>query len=108
MSAIGLGLVIIGAALAATEAHVVSHGVLGTLAIVSLATGLALTVAGAGGSIAAAIVVGLAVGAVGVFFGSLVMRRALEARRRPVRGGHAGLLGHLGELRSGRVFVDGA
>jgi membrane-bound ClpP family serine protease len=113
MSALGLALVIIGAALAATEAHVVSHGALGSLAVVALAAGLALTVAGAGGSVAAALVVGLAVGIVGAAFGALVLRRVLEARRAPVRGGAAGLLGHQGEVRRvpapvGRVFVDGA
>jgi membrane-bound serine protease (ClpP class) len=109
MSALGLGLVIIGAALAATEAHVVSHGVLGTLSLVALATGLGLVVAGAGGSIAAALGVGFAIAIVGAVFGTLVLRRLLAVRRTPVRGGQAGLLGHLGELRSGqRVFVDGA
>jgi membrane-bound ClpP family serine protease len=113
MSGLGLALVILGAALAATEAHVVSHGVLGTLAVAALATGLALTVAGAGSGVLAAVVVGLAVAVVGAVYGAMVLRRVLEARRAPVRGGPAGLLGHKGELRRvpapvGRVFVDGA
>jgi membrane-bound serine protease (ClpP class) len=113
VSGIGLALVIFGAALAAVEAHVVSHGVLGSAAVAALAAGLALTVAGAGGGVAAAVLVGLAVGAVGAFYGAMVLRRVIEVRHTPVRGGSAGLLGRRGELRSapapvGRVFVDGA
>jgi membrane-bound ClpP family serine protease len=113
MSALGLALVIVGAALAAAEAHVVSHGVLGSVALGAVAAGLALTVAGAGGSLAAALVVGLAVAVVGAVYGAMVLRRVLDARRAPVRGGAAGLLGQQGEVRRvpapvGRVFVDGA
>ena len=44
MFALGLLLVLVGAALAAAEAHVPSHGVLGSGAVVALATGVALLV----------------------------------------------------------------
>jgi membrane-bound serine protease (ClpP class) len=53
------------------------------------------------------------VAAVGGAYGAIVLRRVLETRRAPVRGGPAGLLGRRGEVRRapapvGHVFVDGA
>ena len=48
MSAIGLLLVLVGATLVVAEAHVPSHGALGTAAAVALAAGIGLLVSGAG------------------------------------------------------------
>jgi membrane-bound ClpP family serine protease len=66
MSALGLLLVLVGAALVAAEAHVPSHGALGAAAVASLAVGVGLLVSAAGGaavaSILAALVVALAGG----------------------------------------------
>ncbi|MGH2919207.1 MAG: NfeD family protein [Solirubrobacteraceae bacterium] len=113
MFTIGLALLVLGAALAVAEAHVVSHGVLGIAAVVALAGGVALSVAGAGAGLAAGLAVGLAVGAVGAVYVAFVVARVLAARRSPVRGGPAGLIGRRGEVRAvpepvGRVLVDGA
>jgi membrane-bound ClpP family serine protease len=113
VSSFGLALLILGTALAVTEAHVVSHGILGTAALAALAAGIALLVGGAGGGLALALAAGLAAGAVGAVYLALVVRRVLAARRTPVLGGAAGLIGRRGELRAipapvGRVLVDGA
>ena len=48
MSEIGLFLLVVSAALAVAEAHVPTHGALGGAAVVSLAAGIALVIAGAG------------------------------------------------------------
>jgi membrane-bound serine protease (ClpP class) len=95
------------------EVHVVSHGVLGSAALAALTGGVILTVTDAGAGLAVALAIGLSAGAVGAVFGAFVLARAMAARRAPVRGGPAGLIGRLGEMRSasapvGRVLVDGA
>jgi membrane-bound ClpP family serine protease len=110
MATFGLVLMVLGAALAVAEAHVVSHGVLGTGAVLALTGGVVLVVEGAGAGLAVALAVGLSVGLVSALYGFFVLRRALAARRTPVRGG---LIGRLGEVRTapapvGRVLVDGA
>ena len=113
MSGIGLLLVLVGAALVVAEAHVPSHGALGTAAAVALATGIGLLVSGAG--LGAAAVLG-AVVATALFSLALVLlmaRKGLATRRIRARGGAEGLVGRLGEVRAppapvGCVFVDGA
>jgi membrane-bound serine protease (ClpP class) len=110
---IGLLLLVLGAALAVAEAHVVSHGILGSAAVVALAGGVSLSVAAAGAGLAVGLAVGLAAGAVGAVYVALVLARVLAVRRSPVLGGPAGLIGRRGEVRTvpepvGRVFVDGA
>ena len=113
MSSLGLALLIMGTALAVAEAHVVSHGILGAAAVAALATGIALLVDGAGGGLALGLAAGLAAGVVGAIYLAFVVNRMLAARRTPVRGGAAGLIGRRGELKAaptpvGRVLVDGA
>src|SRR6185503_11721533 len=62
MTALGLALLVIGAALAVVEAHVASYGILGALAVVALAVGAGVLVDAAGGGIALGLAVGLAAG----------------------------------------------
>jgi membrane-bound serine protease (ClpP class) len=113
MSALGIVLMLSGAALAAAEAHVQSHGALGTGAAVALAVGVALLVVGEGASLALALLVGLALGAVAAGYVWLVVRKGVAASRAAVRGGAEGLIGRVGEVRAvpaplGQVFLDGA
>ena len=56
MFALGLSLVLAGAALAAAEAHVPSHGLLGSGAVLALATGVALLLSAAGSTTLVAVV----------------------------------------------------
>jgi membrane-bound ClpP family serine protease len=106
-------LLLAGAALAAAEAHVQFHGVLGVTAAVAAATGIALLVADAGAGIAIALVVGLCLGLLAAGYSLLVFRKGLAATRRRVRSGPEGLIGRVGEVRAapapvGQVFLDGA
>ena len=113
MVTIGLLLLVLGAALAVAEAHLVAHGTLGAAAVVALAGGVGLSVAGGGAGVVVGLAVGLAVGVLGAAYLAFVVTRAQAVRRLPVRGGQAGLIGRRGEVRTapepvGRVFVDGA
>ena len=113
MSNIGIVLLLIGAALAATEAHGPSHGAFGSAAAVAMAGGMALVIAGAGLGIAVALAVGLAAGVVATVYAWIVVQKALAVSRRAVRSGAEGLIGRVGEVRAtpaplGQVFLDGA
>jgi len=103
--ALGLLLVLTGAALAAAEAHVPSHGALGGGAVISLATGVALLAVAAGSTAFAAILAGLIVAAAGGAALYTMVLKALSVRR---LGTSNGLIGRIGVARaSDRVFVDG-
>jgi membrane-bound ClpP family serine protease len=111
MSALGLILLLIGAALVAAEAHLPSHGALGTAAVVSLALGVALLVSGAGAAAVIAILAALAVALAGGVWMTLLVRKVVGARRLPPP--RDGLVGRVGIVRAapeplGQVFVDGA
>jgi membrane-bound ClpP family serine protease len=104
--ALGLLLVLVGAALAAAEAHVPSHGALGCGAVIALATGVALLMSAAGSAALAAILVGLAVAAAGGVALWLVVRKGLATRRLKATNT---LIGRVGVARGeDSVFVDGA
>jgi membrane-bound ClpP family serine protease len=106
MSDIGLLLVIVGAALVVAEAHLPSHGVLGTGAVVALTLGVILALTGAGTAVGVAVAAGLGVGAVGALWVWILVRKALATRRLRLRNG---LIGRIGTVKqSGQVFVDGA
>ena len=114
MSAIGLLLVLVGATLVVAEAHVPSHGALGTAAAVALAAGIGLLVSGAGLGTAAVLGATLATALFSLALVLLIARKgAGDAAPPRARGGAEGLVGRLGEVRAapapvGRVFVDGA
>jgi membrane-bound ClpP family serine protease len=109
VSTFGIVLMLLGAALAAAEAHVQFHGLLGAAAAVAAGSGLALVVAGAGAATAVALAVGLVVGLLAAGYALLVLRKGIAVTRRRVRSGPEGLIGQLGEARtSGQVFLDGA
>ena len=113
MSGIGLLLVLVGATLVVAEAHVPSHGALGTAAAVALAAGIGLLVSGAGLGAGAVLGATLATALFSLALVLLIARKGLAARRLRARGGAEGLVGRLGEVRAapapvGRVFVDGA
>jgi len=104
--ALGLSLVLAGAALAAAEAHVPSHGLLGSGAVLALATGVALLLSAAGSATLVAVVAGVGVGLVGALLLALIVRKALATRR--LRASNS-LIGRVGVARSeDAVFVDGA
>ncbi len=113
MSTLGVVLLLLGAALAAAEAHVPSHGALGGSAAAAAAGGIALVIGGAGFGLAAALAAGLIAGLVAAVYVWVVLRKTLSASRRRVRGGAEGMIGRVGEVRAapaplGQVFLDGA
>jgi membrane-bound ClpP family serine protease len=109
VSTLGIALMLLGAALAAAEAHVPSHGALGGGAAVAAAGGVGLVVAGVGFGLAAAIAAALVLGLMAAGYVLLVVRKALIASHKRVRSGAEGLIGRVGEVRSaGQVFLDGA
>jgi len=113
VTTLGLVFLVLAAVLAVAEAHVVSFGILGGLAVASLAAGVALVVEGAGGDLAVALGLALAAGLLGVIGCVVLVKQAVRTRRTPVRGGATGVIGRRGEVRTppapvGRVLVDGA
>src|SRR3954468_18127402 len=103
MFELGLLLVLVGAALAAAEAHVPSHGALGSGAVVALATGVALLVSASGSAAVVAILAGVVVGVAGGAALLVMVRKALATRR--LRATNS-LIGRLGVARgSDCVFV---
>jgi membrane-bound ClpP family serine protease len=112
MTALGLVLLLAGAALVIAEAHV-PGGVLGVLGGVALIAGGIVIIAALGGGAALAVPVGLGIGAIAGGWTLAVNRKAAAASRTPVRAGAEGLCGQVGVVRrwaepSGQVFVDGA
>jgi membrane-bound ClpP family serine protease len=113
MSTVGILLVLVGATLLVAEAHVPTHGALGTTAAVALAAGIGLLVSGAGLGAAAVLGTTLVAALFSLGLVAVVVRKGMATRRIPARGGPEGLIGHVGEVRTapapvGRVFVDGA
>jgi membrane-bound serine protease (ClpP class) len=112
MVEIGVVLAVIGVALLVAEAHV-PGGVLGVTGGITLATGAALALAGAGGG--AAVIVGVVLGvlvASGLWL-AIATRKALATRQLRSASGRDALSGRCGVVRSwqngdGQVFVDGA
>lgn len=106
MPALGLMLVLVGAALVVAEAHLPSHGALGTGAVAALTLGVILALAGSGAAVGVALAAGLGVGAGGALWIWILVRKTLATRRLTARNG---LVGRLGTVKpSGQVFVDGA
>src|SRR5689334_15946835 len=106
MFALGLLLVLLGAILVALEAHVSSHGILGSGAIAALAVGIALLLTAGGSTVLVAVFGGLTVALAGGAWVTVVARKALGTRRLRERNS---LVGRMGVARGeDSVFVDGA
>src|SRR5947207_10548271 len=112
MSTFGVVLMVVGAALMVAEAHVPSHGALGTTAAALLTAGVALALSGAGVAGGAVIAAALAVGLAGMGMAWLLLVKSLATRRLAVRSGPRALLGRVATVRSvpaplGQVQLDG-
>jgi membrane-bound ClpP family serine protease len=100
VATLGLVLVVVGAALMVAEAHVPSHGALGTGAAAALTAGVVLALSGAGAPGAAVIAAGLAVALAGLALAWLLLKTSLTAHQRAVRSGPRTLIGRVGTVRS--------
>jgi membrane-bound serine protease (ClpP class) len=113
MSTLGIVLMAVGATLMVAEAHVPSHGVLGTGAAGALTAGVVLVLSGAGVPAGAVVGAAAAVCAATLLFSLLVVVKSLAARRLAVRSGSRALVGRVGTVRcvpapTGQVQLDGA
>lgn len=113
MTALGVSLLIVGAIVIVAEAHVPSLGMLGGPGVLAVGVGALLAVSGLGGGVALAVITGLLLAAAGIGAVALSVTKGLAVRRRRVRAGPEGLIGHTGVVRSwaeptGSVLVDGA
>ena len=113
MTALGVSLLVVGALVILLEAHVPSMGLLGGPGVLLLVLGSVLAILGLGGGIAVTLLTALLLGAVGCTTVLVSVRKGMAVRRRRVRTGGEGLIGHLGVVRSwetsdGKVQVDGA
>jgi len=104
----GISLLVIGVALLVAEAHVAGFGVLGSAGVLALVVGIVLSVAGAGAGPLLIVPAALCVTAIGAAYVWFVTSKGLAVRRTPLRSGSRALVGRLGEVRNGQVFIDGA
>jgi membrane-bound ClpP family serine protease len=112
MTTLGVSLLILGAIVIVAEAHVPTLGMLGGPGVVAVAVGSVLAVSGLGGGLALALVTAVLLTVIGVGVVGLTVHKGLGVRRRRVRAGPEGLIGHLGVVRAwaeptGSVLVDG-
>src|SRR5947207_3102163 len=113
MTALGVSLLIIGGIVIVVEAHVSSLGLLGGPGVVALGVGAVIAVSGLGGGLVLGVVIAFLLVAVGVGLLTVSLRKGMAARRRRVRTGAEGLIGHIGIVQNwanpaGKVLVDGA
>jgi membrane-bound ClpP family serine protease len=113
MATLGILLVLAGAALMVAEAHVPSHGALGTGAASALTAGVVLTLSSAGAPGAAVVAAGIAVALAGLALAWLLLVKSLASRRLAVRCGPRALVGRMATVRRvpapvGQVQLDGA
>ena len=112
MIAIGIVLVLAGAALLVAEAHAPA-GVLGVAGGLALASGAALSIAAAGGGLAIVLPVTVGAGAIAGLWLALATRKALAIQSLGSSAGREALSGRVGVVRNwsesgGQVLVDGA
>ena len=113
MATLGVILVVVGAALMVAEAHVPTHGALGTGAAAALTAGVVLALSGAGAPGGAVVAAGVAVALAGLALAWLLLAKSLAAHRLAVRSGPRALIGRVATVRSvpapvGQVQLDGA
>jgi membrane-bound ClpP family serine protease len=112
VTAIGILLLLVGAALVVVETHVPSLGFLGVPGALALIGGAALAVSGLGGGVGVVVAVAAAIALCAIPGLLLVARKGNAARRRRIRTGAEALVGQTGVVRNwsergGRVLLEG-
>jgi membrane-bound serine protease (ClpP class) len=110
---LGVILVVVGAALMVAEAHLPSHGLLGSGAAAALTAGVVLALSSAGAGGAAVVAAGVTVALATLALAWLLLRKSLTAHRMSVRSGPQALTGRVATVRAvpapvGQVQLDGA
>jgi membrane-bound ClpP family serine protease len=111
MIAVGLVFVVLAIVLVLAEAHLTTGGLIASVGVIALVSGLTLLLIGAGAGLLAVLAVTGAVLAASAS-GLLVLGRSVvSVRSRRPRAGAEAMVGHVGVLRvrdaAARVFVDG-
>jgi membrane-bound serine protease (ClpP class) len=111
MATLGIILVVLGAALMVAEAHLPSHGVLGTGAAAALTAGVVVALSGTGIATGAVVASGVIVALATLALAWLLLRTSLTAHRLALRSGS--LAGRVATVRTvpapvGLVQLDGA
>jgi membrane-bound ClpP family serine protease len=107
MTAVIVALFVLGASLLIAEAHVVSYGLLGLAGVAALTAAGVLAIDALGGSVLLGVAVMLPAAALAAWLLALVARKALAVRGRRPRGGAEELIGRVGVVRHGDVYVAG-
>jgi membrane-bound serine protease (ClpP class) len=104
----GILLILLGVFLLVADAHVTSHGALTVAGLISLAAGMLLLFHNAPAPYKTSfpLVITLAV-VLGAFW-AFALAKAVKVKREPARVGAQLMIGEVGEMRDGLVFVDGA
>ena len=113
MTEVGIVLLVLGAVVAAAEAHYPTHGVAGGVGLTAMAVGAVLAVSGLGAGVLLGLLVGAGLLAAGGSLLALSVSRGAAARRLRVMTGAEGIVGHIGVVRSwadksGSVALDGS
>jgi membrane-bound ClpP family serine protease len=99
MAAFGIVLLVLGALVAAAEAHYPAHGVAGGTGVLAMAVGAVLAISGLGAGVAVGLLAGVALAGLGGAAMLFSVRNGLAVRGRSVRGA-AGVVGEIGVVRS--------
>jgi membrane-bound serine protease (ClpP class) len=113
MTVLGLVLLVVGAVIAASETHNPTHGVAGGMGVLTMAVGVVLAISGAGAGLALGLARGVVLAGLGAGAVTVTVKQGAAVRRRRVRTGAEGLVGHMGVVRNwvdstGSVSLDGA
>jgi membrane-bound serine protease (ClpP class) len=100
MTALGVSLLVIGAIVVVVEAHVPTLGLLGGPGVLALGAGAILAVSGLGGGVLLGVLSALLVVALGMGVLAVSLRKGMSVRRRRVRSGPEGMVGHIGTVHS--------
>jgi membrane-bound serine protease (ClpP class) len=113
VSALGIVLMVVGAALVVAEAHTASHGALAGAGAIAIAAGLAAALSAAGAAGIVVLLVAVATALAGLALAGAILRTSLRMTRRAVRSGPRALVGRVATVRRvpaplGQVQLDGA
>jgi membrane-bound serine protease (ClpP class) len=108
-----MALLVIGAVVAVAEAHYPTHGVAGGVGVMAMAIGAVLAISGLGAGVLLGLLAGGTLAAVGAAVLTLSVKEGTAARRRRVKTGAEGIVGHIGVVRNwtdscGNVALDGS
>ena len=104
----GILLILLGIFLFIADAHVTTHGALTVAGLVSLVAGMLLLFHNAPAPYKTSFPLVVSIAVVLGLFWAFLIAKAVRAKRLPARVGAQLMIGEVGEVRDGLVYVDGA